>query len=186
MKIISDLENSLEKPMKDLPALPKGFRDFLVKIVPWLALIGGIFGVISAWNIYRWTTIGDDYVDLANEISRAYGGTTITNNSWSMFLYLAVGVLLVTSIIYIMAFSPLKNYQKKGWDLLFIALLLNLAYGVVLLFTDYGGFSNFIGTLIGSAIGVYLLFQLRDYYIGKAKVNSATPPPKEGKPASKK
>jgi hypothetical protein len=32
------------------------------------------------------------------------------------------------------------------------------------MFTDYGNVSNLIGTLIGSAVGLYFLYQLRGSY----------------------
>jgi hypothetical protein len=47
---------------------------------------------------------------------------------------------------------------------MFYALLVNVAYGVVMLFTNYGGIGTLLSTLIGSAIGLYLLFQIRSSY----------------------
>ena len=67
------------------------------------------------------------------------------------------------------AFSGLKARKKSGWNLLYYALLLNLAYGIVMAFTNYGGFSYLIGAVIGSAIGLYLLFQIRSSYLGGHK-----------------
>lgn len=49
MKVLNELESSLNDVFgKNLPALPKGGKEFLVKIVPWLALIGGILGLWAA------------------------------------------------------------------------------------------------------------------------------------------
>jgi len=175
MKVLEGLESSLNDVFgKSAPGLPKGFKEFLVKIVPWLALLGGIFGLWSAWAIYRWVNTSNGLADYANELSRAFGGTDVVNYSWSLGLYIAVAVLVVTAVLYVMAFSPLQKFQKKGWDYLFYALILNLVYGVVVAFTAFGTFGNLFGALIGSAIGAYFLFQIRDYYTGKAKVAAAS------------
>ncbi len=72
-------------------------------------------------------------------------------------------------MIYIAAFPGTKARKKSGWDLLFYALLINVVYGIVVAFTDYGGFGSLIGSLVGSAIGAYFLFQIRvSYSTGKA------------------
>jgi hypothetical protein len=64
-----------------------------------------------------------------------------------------------------MAFPATKARTKRGWDLMFYALLVNIVYGVIILFSNYGGVGNFIFSLIGSAIGLWLLFQIRGKYL---------------------
>ena len=172
MKPLADLEKSLGDVFKDAPVLPKGLKDFLVQIAPWAVLLGGIFSLWSAWGIYKWANTANSFVDYANELSRAYGGDVIETTRWSVSLYISLAILVVIGLIYLYAFSPLKAMKKQGWDLLFLAMIVNLVYGVVIAFTSYGGFGNLIGTLIGSVIGAYILFQIRDYYIGKQKVAS--------------
>jgi uncharacterized membrane protein HdeD (DUF308 family) len=77
------------------------------------------------------------------------------------------------AVVYIVAFPALRARKKSGWDLLFYAALLNIVYGFVTLFTDYGSVGNLVGTIIGSAIGLYFLFQIRSLYL-KAPATSAT------------
>lgn len=69
-----------------------------------------------------------------------------------------------------MAFAPTKERKKSGWNLLFLALLVNVVYGLVVTFTDYGGPSNFISVLISTVIGMYFLFQIREAYVAKPAV----------------
>jgi len=38
---------------------------------------------------------------------------------------------------------------------------------VVVLFSNYGGIGSLLGSLVGAAIGLYLLFQIRASYLKK-------------------
>jgi hypothetical protein len=73
-------------------------------------------------------------------------------------------VVAIEAVIYLLAFPATRDRKKSGWDLMFYALLINLVYGVIVVFTDYGGIGSLIGTIIGSGIGLYLLFQIRASY----------------------
>jgi len=56
----------------------------------------------------------------------------------------------------------------------FYGALINAVYGVVRIFSDYGGgIGSLIWALIGSVIGLYFLFQAREYFLPGA---SHTPP----------
>ncbi len=173
---LQPLESALADLFKSLPNLPKGFTDFLAKIAPILTLIFGILGVLSAFALFRWVNRVDNTVNNLNDLARSYGVDTVSH-SWSVMVIISLIAMLLTSIIYIMAYSPLKQYKKYGWDLLFLAFLVNLVSSVVTSFSDYGTPSNLVGTVIGAAIGGYLLFQMRPYYTGHAKVD-ARPNPK--------
>ena len=70
-------------------------------------------------------------------------------------------------------FPGTREKKKSGWNLLFYALLINVAYGFVVMFTDYGSVGSFIGSLIGSAIGGYFLFQIRSSYSKSAPTRKA-------------
>lgn len=67
----------------------------------------------------------------------------------------------------LLAVPGLKAFKKAGWNLVFYALLINLAYGVIVAFTTYGTFGDLLGAAIGSLIGTYLLFQVRSHFSGK-------------------
>jgi uncharacterized membrane protein len=68
-----------------------------------------------------------------------------------------------------MAISPLKSLRKRGWSLLFITLLLNLASSVIGLLYNFD-FSSLISGVLGAAIGGYFLFEIRDNF-GVVKTN---------------
>jgi predicted neutral ceramidase superfamily lipid hydrolase len=173
MSNLQTVENSLDNVfVKKAPELPKGGKDLLVEFVPWLCLIGGIFSLLSVVALWNWARSVNHLADYANSLSAAYGGgAAVSTSHWTVSVWLSLIVLGITAIMYILAFSPLKNHRKAGWNLLFYALLLNLAYGIIVAFTDYGGPSSLVGSLIGTAIGLYLLFQIRSRYSDKASAS---------------
>lgn len=169
MELLHRIEKSLEEPFKSLPPLPKEAKEGLAKVWPWLALIAGVLQLLAAWWLYDWAKSFDDVAEWANRWSEALGGPSVANGGMSFWVWVGVFVLVVDAIILLLAFPRLQKKQKSGWDLLFLAGLLNLLYGIVSLFIDgRGGLGSLLWALIGSAIGFYLLFQVREYFGGKA------------------
>lgn len=157
--------------VKSAPELPKGGKDFLVQYVPYLSLIGGIFSLWAAYNLWNWASKASQVADVVNQWGAAFGVEPVSTSRWTAALWISLAILAVTAVIYILAYAPLKARKKTGWNLLFYALLLNLAGGVVGVFADSygygGGFGGLVGSLIGFAIGGWLLFQIRESYLGK-------------------
>lgn len=173
----SKLEAYLEEMfVKKVPALPDGVKKFVVEYIPYLSLFGGLISFLSAYWLWQWA-------HAVNYLTVHYGIPATTTSRMSIWVWLSVGVSIVQGIIYFRAYSPLKNRKKAGWNLLFYASLLYIAYALVGIFiTSYGGFSNFIGSLIGTAISLYFLFQIREKYLGrssKAARQSPTENPSE-------
>ncbi len=160
MEAVKNIEKSIEKAFKDLPHLPESSREGLAKVWPWLALIGGIVQLLAAWSLYRLADWADATVSLA-----AYYRVDVGPSSFDKtVIYLGVAVLAVEAVILLMAYPKLKNRQRAGWDLLFLAALVNVAYSVVQIFTYDRGFGSFLFGLIGSAIGFYLLFEIKSKF----------------------
>lgn len=99
-------------------------------------------------------------------------------------IYIGVIMLAIDAVILLLAFPKLQKRQKSGWDLLFLGALINLAYGVVQMFTYQRGVGSFIGSLIGSAIAFYLLFQVREKFNG-TNISAANAQPKNSLQAKK-
>lgn len=162
---------SLEKNLQDifvgkLPPLPANGKKFLVKNLPYISAVIGALTLLATWELWRWAHIANDLIRYANEMSRMYGGEQVATTRMNATIWLALIVLLVEAVMYLMAFQPTKDRKKSGWNLLFYAALVNLVYGVITIFTDYNGFGSFLGTLIATGAGLYLLFQIRDKYLG--------------------
>ncbi len=168
MGVTKQLEDSLAKIFKDLPALPDSSKEGLAKVWPWLALVGGVVQLLAAlalWHLANWAS---RVTDLANSLSVYYAGYKAGPSSFDKtIIYLGILMLVVDAVILLMAFPKLQKRERGGWDLLFLGALINLAYGVVQIFTYQRGIGSFIGSLVGSAIGFYLLFQVREKFSGK-------------------
>jgi len=171
MKQLEQAEKSLSGLFKDLPSLPKNGKDTLVNIVPWLALVFGVIQVFVAIGVWRLADVVDRAADLVNTYSAFYAVPAAHISTFDRtVIYLGAVVLLIDGVIGIMAYKALAARQRRGWDLLFLAALINVAYAVLSIFINGRGFGSFIMSLIGSAIGFYLLFQIQGAYTKKSSV----------------
>ena len=89
--------------------------------------------------------------------------------------------------MFFVAFPALRDHKRKGWLILYWVNLVYVVYAVVHLIAAFD-FANFIFSLLGSAIGLYILFQIRSYYTeagAPAQVKPASPNDKKEAPADK-
>ncbi len=169
MGAVKSAEESLAKIFKDMPPLPDSSREGLAKVWPWLALIGGVLQLLAALALWRLASWADQVTDLANQLSTYYVGYGAGPSSLEKtVIYIGVAVLLVEAVLLLMAFPKLQKRERAGWDLLFLAGLLNVVYGVLQIFTFNRGFGSFIFSLIGSGVMFYLLFQVREKFAVKS------------------
>ncbi len=147
--------------------LPADIKKLLVAIAPWLALIGGVLGILSAYNLWQWA----HRLDRANEAINQMFGTMIPSQTvdLSLMFWLSIVMTLVFAVLALLAFPGLKAQKKVGWNLMFYSMIANIAYGIVSLFYEGGGAGALLSSLIVSAIGLYILFQVRSRYLVKAK-----------------
>lgn len=165
--LLSKAEDSLADVFKGAPKLSDSSKETLVKIWPWLALVGGVLQLIAAWFLYGWAKAADNILDSANEFYRAIGATQVVQERLTVWVWIALAVLAIEGVLLLVAYPKLKNRQKSGWDLLFLVGLINVAYAVVSLFIEgRGGFFSLIWNLAISAVVFWLLFAVRDKYKG--------------------
>ncbi|MBI3624174.1 hypothetical protein HY218_00925 [Candidatus Saccharibacteria bacterium] len=143
--------------------MPENAKETLVKAWPWIALVFGVLQLLAAWGLWQLTR----FVESLNNLVLYTAAKPITGFDKTL-IYLGVLVLVVDGIILLLAYPHLKLRNHKGWELLFLGALLNVVYGVVELFINGRGIGSFVFSLIGSAVGFYLLFQVRDKYNGIA------------------
>ena len=160
MEAVKNIDKNLEKSFKDLPHLPESTREGLAKIWPWLALIGGILQLLAGLALYRLANYANNLNDLVNSlyVTTAKVGPSSFDKT---VIYVGVAVLVVEAILLLMAFPKLQKRERAGWNLLFLGALINVVYSVLQIFTYDRGFGSFVGGLIGSAVGFYLLYEIK-------------------------
>jgi hypothetical protein len=172
MTKLHKVERRLDKIFNEsFPDLPTDTKKFIVKYVPWLSLAAGLLSIWSAWDLWNSAHSVNTVVSYANNIGVTYSQPRIitTTNQVTIGVWLGVILILIEAILYIAAYRGLVAQKKSGWNLIFYGLGVNIVYGLVLAFTNYGGFGTFLSYLIVSFIGLYLIFQIRSAYIPKAK-----------------
>lgn len=176
MERLKVLEDKLAGVFKDFPALPKNAKDIMVKYWPVVAVV---FGLVQLWAAYALWDLLDNYnkvSDFVDSFAQYYPTADIGMSSYDKFtIYLSIAVVLFSGVLMLLAASPLSKKLKKGWDLLFLAIVVQLIYSVITIFAFSGGVGSFIGNLIGATIGFYFLFQIRDYYGKNAAVAASKP-----------
>lgn len=147
MKSLDQLTKSLDQYYAKVPALPTNIKELIVTLAPWLALAGAFFAVLGAWSLYSVMT--SPFVAM---VAR-FGG--VNNITW----ILSAVILVVTAVIYVMAFSPLRAKKVKGWNLMFYAIIVYVVSDIVTL-----SVGSIVMGVIGALIGYYFLYQVKSYY----------------------
>lgn len=137
----------LEKELESIflgkfPAFPDNVKEIFVQWGPYVLLVLSIFSVVGLLAAFG---IGGAALGIG---AAAYGG------GYQFFVGIAVAA--ISTILNLMAFSPLKNRKKAGWNLLYYSALLNFVGNLLML--------NILGAVIGGVIGFWILFQIRDKY----------------------
>jgi uncharacterized membrane protein len=175
---LQQLETKLDEVLnKKAPVkLPESVRKNLANNFWWIALILGILQLWAAWTLWHLAHYLDPLYDRAADFVNSYYGYTVVDNDLNMFYYVAIGVLIVDAIILLLATPGLKAHKKTGWNFLFYSLILNVAYGIIRIFSDVGGgFGAFLWVLVVTTVTAYFIFQIRDYFTGAKAAHSEKP-----------
>ena len=149
-----------ENFFKSWPQLPKGFVDWLSKNVYWLALVGGILsllvGVIGLIGLPTTLSASSTLDDFA----RAFGVST--QLSWQFKFSAVVSVVqsLVSGVLLLLAYTPLKAMKASGWKFLYWNALLVWSLNIIYALITINIFSIVLNVVFG-AIGLWILFSIR-------------------------
>lgn len=162
------IENRIAVFHADMPHLPQGGRKWLADNVWWIVLIAAVAGGFGALALVLVTLLGG--VFLAGAVflfSAKFGGLSL------LLAVVVVALSLVNLAVAIMAISPLKDKLKKGWLLLGLSLLIGCIAAIL---TDLIKQDTLavVKEVVFLAIGVYVLFELRDYFTRSATNDIAT------------
>lgn len=164
MAALDKVENTLNGVFGKVGMIPDKAKETIAQVLPWASLVLGVLSLASAYSLWNWAHVANGFADYANQVSRAFGGGDVVSDRLTAGIWLGLIVLVLEAACFLLAFPGLQKRAKSGWNLLFYAVLLELVYWVVLLFTDYGGS---IGYLIGAVVGLWLVFQVRSKYVGR-------------------
>jgi hypothetical protein len=141
-----NLIDTMEDFFKKAPAIPANGREALVNIMPWIALIFGILGILTALGGIGLLTVFSPLAVFSGASGVAsYGGTVLA--TW---VYLGASVLLLA------AYPGTKAKKLSGWNLLFWSDVVNVIASLV------GG--AIVSAVVWGLVGFYLLFQIKSYY----------------------
>lgn len=169
--MVRKLETTLAGWFKQVPFhLPAGGRTWLTNNAWWIVLVGAILSALAALasvQAYLWAEgVTRQYRDAV----AYYGITPAAGSSLDMTaVWVSLAFYVAVILLEVMAISPLKRRQKKGWDLMFMAMLVSALSGVVAAVLTVS-VSGLLGTTVGLAIGGYFLFEVHSNF---SKAHSA-------------
>lgn len=165
----NQLESKLEEVfVKKAPfTLPENAKGMLVQYLPWLTLIGAVLMLLASWSLYQLLTYAVGVAGYASTYGYTVGGAQLGVIGW-----LSLAVLVLEAVIMLLAFSPLKARKKQGWNMLYWVALLSVGFSVIYFFADWN-LPSLIFSLFGSAVSLFILFQIRGHYVA-AKQSTAT------------
>lgn len=169
MQNVIKLEKMAVEWYKGAPHLSKAGQKWLATNVWWIALVGVILGGFGILSVITATFFASALlVGYAGVVGTALAGAALL----AVLVTLAFSV--VVTVLMVMAISPLKALNKKGWNLLFLVALLQVASLAVNFLFNYNLFGLIWG-LIMAAIGGYFLFEIRGYFTDAKTVRASKP-----------
>lgn len=141
---LQEIENEIAKIYSKITFhLPVGLKDFIVHYGPWIALI---LMVIAIPAILLALGIGA----FATPFVIMHGGST------GIMFFVSGLISLFALILEAMALPGLFKRQLKGWHLMLYSVLVSAVGSLVAM--------NWGGLIIGTAISLYILFEVKSYY----------------------
>ncbi len=128
--------------------LPTNVKEILVKLSPYFAIIGVVFGIPSILALFG---LGTFLVPMGTI------GGLVSGRPFLGFGYiLATVILAVNIVIEAIAIPGLFSRSKKAWRLMYYASLINIVHELITF--------NLGGMIIGGLISLYFIFQVKEYY----------------------
>jgi len=175
LKLLETFENSLDSLFcKKVPIqLSDKSRRTIVDIMPWVNLFLGILSLLATLSLWRWSHATQASIDYLNQLNQQLGGRIITVHRLTFVVWLSIIILLAQSLLFLMAISPTRKRQKAGWNMLYYAFIINIIYGLIITLSAYDGGGRLMLSILTSGLGLYFIFQIRHYYLGrKATIKS--------------
>jgi len=141
---MKELEKMLSGLFAKLPNLPVNIKQVIVKVAPYLAVIGIIFSIPAVLAIIGLGAIGGSMMVSSGVWGYAGSGT------------LAVVFTLVSVVLLALSIKGLFAKTASGWQYMYYNALVSAVYSLLRV--------DIVGFIIGTGVSLYLLFQVRSYY----------------------
>lgn len=143
--LMADLEQFFKTYLHDkIPFhLPPNVKEFLVKFGPWITLVVLIFSIPAILLLFGLSTL---FVPIATVVGVRSGSFPIISIVFSL-ASLGLGAFSLPGLF---------NRQIIGWRLAYYAVLVS-TLGQLL-------HNDIIGAVLGIAISMFVLFEIKDYY----------------------
>jgi hypothetical protein len=164
MELLAKLERTILGWIKNVPNLPLTMRGWLADNAWWFAALGSV--LMGLGVIGQLLRLQDYITVLNNPFAPLYSSSTFV----TLLVISTITTLvfsIVSCVILGLAVNPLKEKQKKGWVLLFVAWLVAAVWTAVTTVITLNPLSIFTGIIFGAvmlAASGYLLFQIHGQY----------------------
>jgi len=172
MESIKKLEDMIAGWLKPIPHLPTTWRKWISENIWWLTLIGVILSILMLFTALAAISA----LMFSVGVVTSFAGTLAPVNTGMVLVASIVSLVFWAAIIALsaMAVTPLKNMKKKGWDLLFLVFVIEVASSVVSVVLNFNAVTfipGLIGAAIGAAISAYFVFEIKSYFNGVTAVS---------------
>jgi hypothetical protein len=172
MKLVNKLEKLILGWAKNMPHLPQSARKWLGVNVWWIALVGVIISTISLL-----LAVGAlmNLLTVLTAVSSVYYVTGLYSGIDILQSGVSIALSVVSVVVLALAVKPLQTRQKKGWDLLFIGLLISavsIVVNAVLTFSVFGFVGGILFGAIALAIGAYFITEIHGQFAQKSKTTA--------------
>ena len=172
MELITKLENLVAGWTKSVPHLPAAGQKWLAHNVWWIVLIAAIAtGIGILFAIGGLFTL----IALLGAVSSSiYGYYAVSSVSGLNVLSAVVAIVLsvLSGILLAMAVKPLQSVQHKGWKILFVVWLVEVATVVINAILSFSVLGFILGIIFGgifSAVTGYFIFEIRGQFAHSTK-----------------
>lgn len=161
MQIVHTLETKVGEWLKNAPHLPPEFRKWLAENSWWLTLIGVVLGALAIFPLLGLTIFASGLsATYSAYYPYAYGAQS---GLLQASLWTNLGFYIAIVALEALAISPLKGLKKRGWDLLFLVLIVSVISSIVSVVLTYN-IGGLIGAAVGAIVGSYVLFEIRGHF----------------------
>lgn len=180
MDLVDKVERTLGAWYGRLPQLPQKLRLWIADNMWWIMLIGAVVMVAGLLSVLGVLLLG---TMLLSVFAGVYGH--VVGVIVAMLALVWITLYTVDMVLLFMAISPLKAHELRGWRLLFYGFLLGVAVEITYVFVS-ADVASFIWSMIVTAFGGYVLYQVRDHFAVASEVRprGAVADAPEFKPAS--